>query len=105
MGGDAVAVAADDPVWDLAGAYLGQLCAALALTVSPHRIVLGGGIGRQPRVLQAARRSLAADLGGYLVRPQTDALDDYLVPPVLGPDSGLLGALALAGLFDEQAML
>jgi fructokinase len=86
----------DDPVWGLAGGYLGQLCAALTLIVSPRRIVLGGGVGRRPGVLEAARRSLAWQLSGYLIRPRPDELDRYLVGPTLGSDSGLFGALALA---------
>jgi len=89
-------IADDDPVWSFAGDYLGQLAAALALIVSPRRIVLGGGVGRRPAVLQAARRSLDASLSGYLVRPTSGELHRYLVRPALGPDSGLFGALGLA---------
>ena len=95
-GEDPARIGDDDPVWALAGDYLGQLCAALALTVSPRRIVLGGGVGRRPGVLRAARRGMAAQLSGYLVRPRPDELDSYLVEPGLGSDSGLFGALALA---------
>ena len=104
-GMDPVAIDADDPLWDLTGDYLGKLCAALALVVSPQRIVLGGGVGRRPRVLKAARRSLASQLSGYLVRPDADDLTSYLVEPGLGADSGLFGALALARDYGEQEKL
>jgi fructokinase len=77
----------------------------LALIVSPRRIVLGGGVGRRPGVLRAARRGLATQLSGYLTRPQPDELDSYLVEPGFGSDSGLFGALALAQGQGEQEKL
>ena len=103
VGRDPAGLEPDHPVWQLAGGYLGQLCAALALIVSPQRIVLGGGVGRRPKVLEAARSSLALQLGGYLARPRTDEFEAYVVGPALGSDSGLYGALALAQ--DAQARL
>jgi len=103
VGRDPAGLEPDDPVWDLAGGYLGQLCAALALIVSPQRIVLGGGVGRRPKVLEAARRSLAVQLAGYLARPGTEDMESFLVAPALGADAGLYGALALA--HGEQAKL
>ncbi len=105
LGEDPARIPDGDPVWELAGAYLGQLCAALTLIVSPRRIVLGGGVGRRPSVLRAARRGLAAQLSGYLVRPQPEDLESYLVEPGLGSDSGLFGALALAQGYGEQEKL
>jgi fructokinase len=104
-GRDPTQLEPDDPAWELAGGYLGQLCAALALIVSPQRIVLGGGVGRRPKVLDAARRSLSAQLGGYLVRPSAEDMATYLVGPALGADSGLYGALALAQDQGVQAKL
>lgn len=105
IGGDPARLQPDDPVWELAGGYLGQLCAALALIVSPQRIVLGGGVGRRPKVLEAARRSLATQLAGYLARPGAQDMETYLVGPGLGADSGLYGALALAQDQGVQAKL
>ncbi|HEY5409541.1 MAG TPA: ROK family protein [Caulobacteraceae bacterium] len=105
VGRDPASLEPDDPVWDLAGAYLGQLCAALAFIVSPQRIVLGGGVGRRPKVLGAARFSLAAELGGYLARPRAEDMESFLVGPELGADSGLFGALALAQYHGVQAKL
>ena len=103
IGRDPAELAPDHPVWELIGGYLGQLCASLALIVSPQRIVLGGGVGRRPRVLDAARSSLVHQLGGYLARPRADDIEAYLVGPALAADSGLYGALALAQ--DAQARL
>ncbi len=95
-GRDPAGMSDDDPALALAGDYLGQLCATLALIASPRRIVLGGGVGRRQGVLHAARRSLASHLAGYLARPGAGEMESFLVGPALGPDSGLYGALALA---------
>lgn len=104
-GRDPAGMADEDPVWSLAGDYLGQLCAALALVVSPQRIVLGGGVGRRPAVLRSARARLSSQLAGYLARPPPEEMESYLVGPGLGADSGLFGALALAQGYGEQAKL
>ncbi len=34
-------------------------------------------------------------LGGYLQTKELGAMDDYIVPPSLGDDQGILGALKL----------
>lgn len=88
---------ADDPIWGVEADYLGQLCAQIALALSPQRIVLGGGVMQHARLLPPLRARLRHWLGGYLARAQVeDGLDEYVVAPGLGGDSGVLGALALA---------
>jgi fructokinase len=87
----------DHPAWNLEAAYLGAGLAGLVLTLSPGRIVLGGGVMTVPVLLDRVRHRLREWLGGYLaVAPLDGPLDDYLVPPALGPDAGVLGAIALA---------
>lgn len=89
-------IASEDPVWDLCGEYLAQLCAALVLLVAPQRIVVGGSVGRRPELLQPARSHLGAVLNGYVGRLSSPAaLEAFLVPAVL-EDAGLMGALYLA---------
>lgn len=88
---------ADDPIWGVEADYLGQLCAQITLALSPQRIVLGGGVMQHARLLPPLRARLRHWLGGYLTRAQVqDGLDDYVVAPGLGGDSGVLGALMLA---------
>ncbi len=88
---------AEHSQWDIEADYLGQLCAHLVLTLSPQRIVIGGGVMSQTRLLTPIRRRLRHWLGGYIDRPQilTHA-DRYVVLPSLGAQAGILGALALA---------
>ena len=75
--------------------YLGQLCANLVLTLSPHRIVFGGGVGKTPGLIPAISKAMIEQLGGYCVgladRP------DFLTAPALGQDAGIVGALICAG--------
>jgi len=86
---------AGDPVFDLAGTYLGKALATVVLVASPQRIVVGGGVGQRPAVLAAARSSLRAELNGYVADlPAEDS--DYLVAPRLGDHAGLFGVMALA---------
>jgi fructokinase len=82
--------------WEIEADYLGQLCAQLVLTVSPQRIIVGGGVMAEPLFPLVRRRTLHW-LGGYIDRSEilTD-IERYIVPPALGARAGVLGALCLA---------
>jgi fructokinase len=74
--------------------YLGQLCANLVLTLSPQRIVLGGGVGQTPGLIGATHAAMLGHLGGYA--PKLVAAVQFLCAPHFGQDAGIVGALYLA---------
>jgi fructokinase len=74
---------------------LGQALANYLFVISPHRIVVGGGVSKTPGFHDMLRLSLKTWIGGYVDAPQLDR-DDYIVAPVLGDEAGVLGAIALA---------
>lgn len=74
--------------------YLGQLCCQLVLTLSPQRIVLGGGVCNAPGILGAAHRAMVRHLAGYA--PDAVARPDYLTAPRLGEHAGITGAALCA---------
>lgn len=80
--------------------YLGQLCANLVLTLSPQRIILGGGVGQTPGLIDATRASTIDRLGGYA--REAVAYEQFLCAPHLGQGAGIVGALCIAG--HESAM-
>jgi fructokinase len=83
--------------WEIEADYLGQLCAQLILTVSPQRIVMGGGVMNQAALLPLIRSRILHWLGGYLDRSELlNSLHRYVVAPKLGENAGVLGALLLA---------
>jgi fructokinase len=85
------------PQWEIEADYLGQLCALLVFTVSPQRIVMGGGVMSQARLLPLIRQRLLHWLGGYINRSKIlSGVDRYVVAPDLGDRAGVLGALLLA---------
>ncbi len=87
----------DPAVWELEADYLALGLANVVLTVSPERIVLGGGVGDAPGLRRLVRARLSEVLGGYVDAPELgDGIDDYLVAPALGKRSGVLGAIELA---------
>ena len=88
---------ADDPRRDFVAADLAELLAALIVTLSPHRILVGGGVGLGvPGLLDAAIGRLPAIVNGYLPELDLPALRAMIGPPALGNDAGPLGAIALA---------
>lgn len=96
-GAPAVELPAEHPVWEIEADYLGQLCAQIALTASPRRIVLGGGVMQRRALFPLIRERMRHWLGGYLPDLSgSEATADYVVPPALGAHSGLFGALLLA---------
>ncbi len=90
-------VAANDPVWDRVAAELAELMQMLILTLSPHRIVFGGGVGYgQSHLLARVRAATAKNLNGYLPGQTLADLEALIVPAGLGAEAGVFGALALA---------
>src|SRR5205823_3034293 len=66
--------------------------------LSPQRIVVGGGVMKQPSLLPLVRRRVAELAAGYFDAPELGpAIDDYVVAPALGDRAGVLGALELPG--------
>ena len=85
------------PAWELEARYLALGLVNVLLTVSPERIVLGGGVMTRTQLFPLIRAEIVRLLGGYLQSPALkEGIDDYLVPPALGDRAGVLGALALA---------
>jgi len=80
---------ADHPAWELESHYLAQGLAALALTLSPQRFVIGGGVMRQQSLLARIQTELERIAAGYV------RVGD-ITPPELGERAGVLGALVLA---------
>ena len=87
----------DHPAWALEAHYLALGLVSFICTLSPQRIIMGGGVMEQPHLLPMVRRQVQELLNGYL---QAEAIqkriEEYIVSPALGNRSGVLGAIALA---------
>ena len=93
----------DHPGWMLEARYLALALVNFICTLSPERIVIGGGVMSKTSLYPLVRRQVLALLNNYVRAPPIlEALDDYIVPPWLGGRAGVLGALALAQRLVEE---
>ena len=87
----------DHPTWPLEANYLGLAVASLVCTLSPRRIIMGGGVMEQPQLLPMVRQRVLEELNGYVQAAEIlHRIDSYIVLPGLGDRAGVLGAIALA---------
>lgn len=88
---------ADHPAWALEAHYLALGLATWVCTVSPERILLGGGVMQQASLFPMIREELLRLLNGYIdAKPLLNEIDSYVAPPELGSRAGVLGAMVLA---------
>jgi fructokinase len=88
---------ADHPAWALEAHYLALGLATWVCTVSPERILLGGGVMQQASLFPMIRQELLRLLNGYIdAKPLLNKIDSYVAPPELGSRAGVLGAMVLA---------
>jgi fructokinase len=93
----AMDLSATHEAWNLEAHYLGIGIANLILTLSPQRILIGGGVMHQSHLLPKVRAEVAKCLNGYLKCEKIiNRLDEYIVKPGLDDNSGICGAIALA---------
>ncbi|MCM3291298.1 ROK family protein [Paenibacillus sp. MER 180] len=87
----------DHKAWELQTFYLAQALMNYILTISPEKIILGGGVSKQLHLFPRIREQVKTLLNGYVQHPAIlEVNEDYIVPPALQDRAGITGALALA---------
>jgi len=87
----------DHPAWALEAHYIALALQSFICTLSPTRIILGGGVMQQSHLFPMIHKEVVQLLRGYV--QSAAILRDiaaYIVPPGLGGRAGVLGAIALA---------
>lgn len=91
-GAAAAELPGDHPAWDTEAWYLAHGVLSLLGTVSPARVIIGGGVSQAVGFHEKTEQVLNAIAAGYF-SPLSEA--PYLVPPMLGQQAGIKGALML----------
>lgn len=104
VGGDAKNLPDDHPTFEIEAFYLAQMCVNLITTLSPERIILGGGVMQRSRLFAQVREQTVRLLNGYIQAPAiTGHIDEYIVAPQLFPVSGLVGSYLIGKKALEKA--
>jgi fructokinase len=91
------------PYWDLEAEYIASALTNYILTLSPRKIILGGGVMQREFLFPKIRSRVLHLLNGYVnSRSILEGIDEYIVPPGLGNQSGSMGAIAMAMQYEES---
>jgi fructokinase len=80
-------------VWELEAYYLAQAIVNYILILAPEKIILGGGVMKQTILYPLIRGEVAKLLNQYV---NIDDFEQYIVPPELNDNQGVMGSLFLA---------
>ena len=95
-GAPAETLGPDHPAWSTVAEALAEMVVSLILTLSPERILIGGGVVTgMPFLLPMIRAATLVRLGGYVTGLTAALLARMVRPPALGERAGPLGAIAL----------
>lgn len=81
--------------WDTEAWYLAHGILALLAIVPPERVVIGGGVSQVAGLHEKTEKLLISLAAGYF--PALEKLP-FVVPPLLGQEAGIRGALMLTGM-------
>lgn len=85
-----------DEVWEMEAYYIAQAITDYILSYSPQKIILWGGVMHQEKLFGMVRKEVLNLLNGYVAHEMiTEHIDQYIVPPALGEDPGIMGAIKL----------
>jgi fructokinase len=83
--------------WDLEAQYIALALVNYIGTLSPQRIIIGGGVVERKIILALIHKKVKNMLNNYIqVKEITENIENYIVTPGLGNKAGILGAIALA---------
>lgn len=82
--------------WELEAYYIAQALVNFILILSPEKIIMGGGVMKQEWLFALVRNEVKKQLNGYINKKEIlEDIESYIVPPKLGDNAGLCGAIAL----------
>lgn len=86
-------LSAGHPAWETQAWYLAHGILSLLAIVSPSRVIVGGGVSQAEGLHRQINEQLIEIAAGYFPPLMTR---DYVVPPALGQQAGIIGAFLLA---------
>jgi fructokinase len=89
-------LADDMAVWELEADYIGTALVNFCMTLSPQKIILGGGVMHQTQLFPLIREVFKKKMAGYISTREMANLEEYIVPASLNDDQGIMGAIKLA---------
>jgi len=82
--------------WKVEAFYLAQALVNFILILSPEKIIMGGGVMKQSQLFPLIRAEVKKILNSYISKDEINNINEnYIVPPTLGDNAGLIGALSL----------
>ena len=82
-----------DPYWDVEADYIAAALMNYILTLSPKKIILGGGVMQREFLFPKVRSRVLELLNGYVnSKAILQDIDQYIVPPGLGKPIGQHGS-------------
>lgn len=91
-----------EEVWELESYYIAQACVNYCMILSPERIVLGGGVLKQPSLIPLIRKKFTELLADYIRTEEVHDVEHYIVPASLNDNQGVMGCIRLALLAVEE---
>ncbi len=90
----AAELAPDHPAWEMEAWYLAHGILSLIAIISPSCVIVGGGVSQADGLHAKITARLTEITNGYFA---AEMLESLVVPPALGQEAGIKGALLLAG--------
>lgn len=91
----------DHMAWELESEYIAKGLVNMILMLSPQKIILGGGVMHQEQLFPKIREKVKTYINEYYQTKELDDMDNYIVPPSLNDNQGIMGAIRLAQLAEE----
>lgn len=84
------------PAWEMEADYIAQGLFQMIVVLAPDRVIVGGGVMKQTHMLQKVREKVKEKLRGYTYYDRLKDMNELIITPQLGDNSGLVGGLLLA---------
>lgn len=103
LGVKGATVPESDAFWELEADYIALALVNYIVTLSPKKIIVGGGVMQREFLFPQVRKRVSELLNGYVSSKMIlEKIDQYIVPPGLGNQAGSMGAIALAKQLEES---